>query len=65
MDIIDILSLAIGLAGLLFGWFKDREVRKIRFRSNAPYFNLLTFSVLERAHQVMIPRKPLPIWIRS
>ncbi len=57
MDIIDILSLAIGLAGLLFGWFKDREVRKIRLRSNAPYFKFLTFSVVEKGPSGYDPQK--------
>ena len=60
MDVIDVLSLILGITGFLFGWYKDREIRKIRQRANAPYFKFCTFSVVDKGPSGYDPQKASP-----
>ena len=45
VSLFNFLSLFIGFHGLLYGWVKDRELKKIHQRGNAPFFTFETFEL--------------------
>lgn len=44
-EIIGFISVLIGVMGFLYGWIKDRELKKIHQRANAPFFKFETFEL--------------------
>jgi hypothetical protein len=56
--IIEFFSPVIALLGLLYGWVKDRELRRICQRANAPFFKFETFELDSSSRSVPYNDQP-------